>query len=865
MWLYAASGQQTTALRQYERAAQVLKDELDLPPSPETTALYEAIRRGEMAPSPVVAPPDSISPQSAKHNLAAPTTPLVGRTTEIAELTQLCADSEHRLITILGPGGIGKTRLALAVAHHMVQERNQDTFMVYLARLSDPATIIPAIADALTFQFQTDGRASKTQLLAYLAPKQLYLVLDNFEHLLDGVHLIQELLEQCPHVRLLVTTRERLKLTSATVYTLRSLDFPTWETPAQLEHYDAIHLFMETARRIQPNVVFHAEEMQYVARICRMVGGMPLGIILAATWVEHLSPATIATELTQGFDLLETELRDLPERQRSMQAVLDYSWQRLTPSEQGVFMRLAIFQGGFTRTAARVVGGASLPVLAHLVDKSFIQSLGDERYEIHELLRQYAAQHLAMAGAFVETQQLHANYYLYLLQDAEGRLSGAEQLTAIRQIEADFENLRSAWQWAVMSDEYRLIDQALDGLFCWFWLRRSRQQEGLTLLNMAYQRLSADGTKEMRSIWGRIAVRMVEQQGPWLVEPAIVRERAERALTIAKEQNSKAEIALCHWVIGLTIVSANWQQTEVELSPAIPHYEIAIATYQEIGNYFWLAQVLELVGHTYRQMDAYERASPFLQKTLTLRSTLGDRFGLARSYREIAWVRYYQGMERETLDAAEKAVSMQREFGDQQGIADSQFFLALSLLCCADWKRAKQLLKPVQEFATETQSALYRRWSGHAWAIATAMELCQGNRQTITSPFLYQFGQFTARLMPILFGMRTKWVRREPEGYRRNLLKLLKVAETEDEMATSLVFAADLWTRIGNSKQAVQYLALACRFPTVTADWISYFPAFLTLQQTLREQLSPAEFEQAWTEGQALDLDAVVAELLIAD
>ncbi|MEZ4619848.1 MAG: BTAD domain-containing putative transcriptional regulator [Caldilineaceae bacterium] len=513
MQLYAASGQETAALRQYERCVQILQTELDAPPAPETTALYEQIRLGRFVAAHATVPAKREPPQTTRHNLTAPTTPLIGRTTECKELIKLIADPTQRLITILGPGGIGKTRLALTIAQQVVENLALDTFMVYLARLSDPSTIIPTIADALNFQFQTDGRTNKAQLFAYLAPKQLYLVLDNIEHLLDGVHLVQELLEQCPQVRLLITSRERLKLTGETVYTLQSLDFPTWETPQELQRYDAAQLFFETARRVRPNVVFQTAEMQYIARICRMVGGMPLGIILAATWVEHLAPATIATELTRGFDLLETELRDLPERQRSMRTILDYSWQRLTVREQDVFMRLATFQGGFTRAAAQAVAGATLPILVHLVDKSFLQSIAGERYEIHELLRQYAGQQLKKVEALTETQRIHANYYLDLLHNAEERLAGTEQLPVIHQIEADFENIRAAWQWAVMQDEYRLIDGALEGLFRWFWLRCGRQQEGLALLNMAHQRLTPDGSKEMRSLWGGLPCAWLNSRG----------------------------------------------------------------------------------------------------------------------------------------------------------------------------------------------------------------------------------------------------------------------------------------------------------------------------------------------------------------
>lgn len=861
MYLYAANDQQTAALRQYERCVQMLQTELDVPPAPETTALYNQIRRGEVITAPATPPNASETPRTARHNLTAPTTALIGRTTEIKELVKLAADPTQRLITILGPGGIGKTRLALAVAHQVVANLEQDTFIVYLARLSDQATIVPTIADALNFQFQTDGRPSKEQLFSYLAQKQCCLVLDNFEHLLKGVHLVQELLEQCPYVSLLITSRERLKLTGETVYTLQSLDFPTWETPEELRRYGAVQLFFETARRVRPNMVFQTEDMQYIARICRMVGGMPLGIILAATWVEHLTPATIATELTAGFDLLEAELRDLPERQRSMQTILDYSWKRLTAREQDVFIRLAIFQGGFTRTAAQTVARATLPILVHLADKSFIQSVVGERYEIHELLRQYAAQQLAMAEKTAEVQRIHAQYYLGLLHDAEARLAGADQVTAIHQIETDFENIRAAWQWTVRRDEYALIDQALDGLYRWFWLRRSRQKEGLALLQIAYQRWSSAGETEAQLVGARIAVRMIEQQGPWLVEPDVVRERVEQVLVLAKQKDNVSEIAFCRWVIGLTIVSENRTVERAAMEPAIAYYEVAIATYRAQADQFWLAQSLEFLGHNYRQLEKFELAMKTLNESLELRRQMGDRLGMARSYREIAWVRFFQGLEHETIEAAETALAMQREFGDRQGIADSRFFLALSLLCCGDWQQVKALIGPVQEFAIEVNTELYKKWSADALIIAEAMENHMVQHKLDSCGFPNRFTPFTPQLMATVFSLHEFNVSSSLIAFRRNVGKLTKIATTEQELVVCLPFAAILLWELGHYHRAVQHLALAHTHRIKAASWVSHLPEVVSLERTLQEQLPPDDFMQAWSEGEQMDLHSVIDQL----
>lgn len=858
MHLYAATGQLSAALRQYEVCAQSLRAELDVPPAIETTALYHQIRQGGVNAGNSKRRSEPVTARVARHNLPAATTPFIGRVKELSELTNLCRDTTRRLITILGPGGIGKTRLALAVAADLVDDPAHGIFFVPLAQLSDPAHMVPTIAAALDLQFQADGRTAHQQLLDYLQQKQLLLVLDNFEHLLEGVELVQELLQSCPALRLLVTSRERLHLSGETLFTLGNLSFPTWETPASIQAYDAVQLFIETAGRVRPHQTWHADEMQYIARICRLVGGMPLGIILAAAWVEVLSLAEIAAELTQGFDWLEMEFRDLPERQRSMRAVLAYSWQRLTAAEQAVFMRLTLFRGGFTRGAAQAVAGAALPVLARMVDKSFVQRGVGGRYDIHELVRQYAERQLQAAGTYATAQAAHGAYYLNFLQQCEAGMAGAEQLPIILQLEADFENIRAAWQWAVQTHNYALVDAALDGLFRWFWLRRSRQHEGLALLHLAHQQWAPAAGQTPPPVWGRILVRLLEQQGPWLIAPTMVRERVVQALALAQQHANQAEITFCTWVLGLVIVSENrMAERKKDLRLALYPYEQCIDVWRANEDPFWLGQALENLGHTYRLLTQCDRALPYLQESLALRSTQADLFGRARSLREIAWVRFVQGLEHETLDAAQAAYALQSELGDQQGMADSRFFLALCLLCCGDWPRAKELLHLARHFAEETNNTLYRRWTARALSIATCMEADARHHQSDSCSFPNHFTAFTTRLCHVLFSIDT------PAVYLVNVQELLRLAATELEIAVCLLFSADLLARAGEHPRAVKLLGLAFCYPAVAEGWLGHFPELVAMQQDLRNHLPSADFAAAWAQGQALDLQATAAELSV--
>ncbi len=287
-----------------------------------------------------------------------------------------------------------------------------------------------------------EKRSPKEQLLDYLRDRRLFLLLDNFEHLLspahpqdteaevDGATLVAEILQTAPEIRILVTSRERLNLHMEQLFPIDGLAFPDWETAApeagseDVTEYTAVQLFLQAAQRSQQNFSLEThEELLALIRICHLVGGMPLALELAASWVDTLSLMDIAAELQRGLDLLETELRDVPQRQRSVRATFDYSWQKLDEKEQSVFAQLSIFRGGFTRPAAQAVTGATLRQLSRLVNKSFIQfNKQRDRYQIHELLRQYGAERLSRDSELERAvYDRHSTYYCQALGESHRR------------------------------------------------------------------------------------------------------------------------------------------------------------------------------------------------------------------------------------------------------------------------------------------------------------------------------------------------------------------------------------------------------------------------------------------------------------
>jgi DNA-binding SARP family transcriptional activator/predicted ATPase len=520
---YARAGQQNAALPQYGLCKATLAEQLGRLPSLETTALFERIRAGEE-----ITREREVEP-SVPHNLPPQPTSFVGREAELADLDRLIRDPEVRLITITGPGGIGKTRLALAAAGEFLSEtgsvstgasrqRQQDlrpssepffingVFFVPLAALGSADQIAPGIADALGFRFKVDERGTRTpkqQVLDYLRDRRLLLILDNFEHLLPpltsppmagkdrGLDSISSILRTAPDVHMLVTSREQLPLHEQQVYPIRGLEYPAWDALTVTADYAAARLFLQAARRVRSSFELGGDDVAFLANICRLLEGTPLGIELAASWVDVLSLSDIAAEIQRGLDFLETDWHDMPRRHRSMRAVIESSWRQLSQAEQQVCARLCVFRGGFTLTSARAVVGADLRTLANLTNKSLLSfRKARGRYEMHELLREYGAGRLA-ADRYSEAavHDRHSGYFCAALGRWLDDLTGSRELEALDQIETDLENARAAWKWAAVQGHAGRLYQAMDVLGQFFF-ERARAAEGDRLFQSAYDGLA---------------------------------------------------------------------------------------------------------------------------------------------------------------------------------------------------------------------------------------------------------------------------------------------------------------------------------------------------------------------------------------
>ena len=448
MQAYALAGDRGNALAQFELCQKQLWDEIGVEPAAETVQLFEDIKAGRFGM--VTAEATIRSPAKVRHNLPAETTPFIGREVETADIRRQLTAEKQRLVTILGPGGMGKTRLGLTVAADLLDHFQDGVYFVDLSPVTNAEEIAPTIAAVLNYQAPDKIKALLPQLVNTLSRQNLLLILDNFEQVTNGSAIVSRLLQACPQLSLLVTSRQPLNLASESRYRLGGLQFPDLLTVDDALSYTAVQLFVDSGRRVRPGFQLTEANVVYVLHICRLVQGMPLALILAAAWLELLTTADIALEVEKGLDILTADLADLPVRQRSMHAVFERSWQRLQPEEQQVLARLTVFRGGFSREAAEQVAGTNLRILLSLVNKSFLQRQPDTgRYVMHELLRQYTAEQRERLGDKETARLKHCRYFARLVPEETRRTLFYLPLLLPRRYPADRDNFQHAWDYAL--------------------------------------------------------------------------------------------------------------------------------------------------------------------------------------------------------------------------------------------------------------------------------------------------------------------------------------------------------------------------------------------------------------------------------
>jgi len=695
----ARSGQRAAALAQFETCRQVLADELGVEPDVETIAVLKAIRTGEFdkVSAPYRHPVTLSPPHPLMPTLPIPPTPLIGRERELAELAELISNLHCRLITITGPGGMGKTRLALAAAAGQNGKFQHGAVFVPLAGVSSAQFLPQAILTALNVPLQ--GTLSpQQQVRATLFNQERLLVLDNYEHLLPDVELLIDLLHYAPQITLLVTSRERLALQAEHLFEMTGLDYP----PEQLihigtksaqnpPHYTAIQLFLQRVRQTQSRFTPGDEEMAAIVRICRITEGMPLAIELAAAMVREQPLVGLATALTEGQARLSARLRDLPARHRTIEAVFEYSWRMLSVTEQQVLAALSVFRGGFEVDAAQVVASATSAILAGLMDKSWLRCSSSGRYDIHELVRQYARQHLAASGAFDAMQKRYTNYFLKMSELASDGAVGPQQSAWMLRIEQDVDNLRAVLKWLSLHAPDEGLCMILN-LF-WLWQSTSYLQEGRDWLavTLAHAELVSPVLRaEAYDTAGFFDIMMnkaVEAESLFAQSFALYQQLDPTDLRVGKGLAS----LLSHQ--GLALLFRGDYPQAVQLC----RQSLAIA--QQIGDQWSIYSALSFMGQAFYHQNLFDEAKRIYTEGIVLCDALGNRRVGGRTLVRLGNIACAQDDLMQASTLFTKGLRVAAECHDLVGIGMALNGLASAAALCGDYHRAALLLAAKEKTA----------------------------------------------------------------------------------------------------------------------------------------------------------------------
>ena len=659
---------------------------------------------------------------------------------------QRLLDPGVRLLTITGVGGTGKTRLALQVAADLLEVFADGVYVINLAPVSDADLVASTIAQTLGVK-ETGAEPLRETLTRSLAHQQLLLVLDNFEHLRAAADLLTTLVPAAPDVKVLVTSREALLLQEEWRYPLGGLELPVGDRAGGLQQAGAVQLFVERARRVRPDFDLVAEQ-DAVVHICRLVEGMPLALELAAAWTRTLPCAVIARELTNDLHILASPWRNVPERHRSIHAAFDHSWKLLTAAERGVFMRLAVFRGSFGRAAAVQVAAATLPILTALVDKSLLQcpagSPLEERYQVHELVRQYAAERLEQSSVVArQVRDHHCAYYAAFLQQREHDINGRRQREAVADIVADFENVRAAWHHAV--DHRRVADlQRAAFTFYQVYDFQGRYHEGAALFERAVQALSGgDLTIETGPVLaevlvclGELSIRLGHLQhahahlsrsqailsrldvpprpaGPGsdplvgLGILACVQGQYADAARLGEEARRRHEARADRSNLMVAYyVLTNAAAAQGDYAAAYRHARQAYALADALHNRWFLAYIVIDLGQVAYALGDFLEARRHYQASYAIREAFGDPEGMAVALTHLGQVALRQTDHAAAYTHYERAVVIYRRIDDQGGLATALHGLGMTSTAGGAYAAAGQHLQEALQIAVAMTYAM---------------------------------------------------------------------------------------------------------------------------------------------------------------
>ena len=849
MRILAKQGERSLALATFERCRTVLREELGLDPESETLALHAQLLAGEIeGPSQSA----SLAPAAAalttvaapRHNLSQQLTPFIGREEELAQLQARLANPTYRLLSIVGPGGIGKSRLAQQVAAQQIGAFADGVYFVSLTQAPGIESIPAAIAETIGLAFVASQKNPAEQLFEMIGSKHLLLVLDNFEHLTEGAGLLIDLLRQAPNVLLLVTSRERLNLQAEDLFELHGLPTPVDATDAVAGAFAAVRLFVDRAHRLDKHFKLSAAQLPQVVRICQLVEGFPLAIELAATWLGHLTCEEIVAELTAGLDRLETTLGDVDPQHRSLRAVFNSSWRLLSAAERQTLAQLAIFRGGFHIDAARIVANASPSILSSLRNKSLLRSSGSRRYDMHALVHQFSAEILATSPAIEGVRDAHCHYFMNLLAEKTVALDTREAGLAGKIIAVDWENVMLGWQTATAQSALPRIERALEGLMRFCDLRGLIQEVEMLLTRAltaveAAEKLRHDARQclELRCRLLSTLAYFAECSGQF--DRTV--ELSQQALTLAHQLNDEALI------VGVYLNQAKAFELVPDNHQGLALAEKTLQIAQTAGLELQAGVCLELIGYNAYALGDYPRSRAIYQQLVdfherTGRLELPTRLAISI----LGQIALEQGQYEQGLYYSQHFLERSEATDDRVNIAHAHDYLAGAWAQLGNYARSLVAASNCQvraDILGDTllrQRALIRKAFAHRQAAAVPEALlCAGEAVTLarggSSPTLLA----TALVQLAEAQMAAASHRGDWEAAAENFVEAITRFQTLDRPVKGFeaqIGLAELAYRQGNLEPALhQVTPIVPRLPSVAADgWDEPLRAYVVCVQILR-------------------------------
>ena len=753
----ARQGRRSEALAQYAECARLLEKEMGLLPAPETETLYNEIVSDSL-------PPAATAAAGGLHYFPAGFTPFIGREQECAQIAAYLAAPDCRLLTVVAPGGMGKTRLiAHAVQTTLGQKQGaldnlfpNGCYFVPLAEATSEEQLLNRLSQALALPPAPAGQMAR-QIAGYLQEKRLLLLLDNFEQLRPTAVTLQHLLENAPGLSLLVSSREPLALPGEWLLWLEGLPYPAAADPETAD-YAAVQLFAQAARRAQADFALDEINRTAVVRICQLTAGMPLALELAAAWIPQFDCAQIAAQISRNLDFLQAERPDLPPRHRNMQAMFQQAWDFLDEPAQRVLAQLAVFSGSFDLEAAQTVTEATLPTLLLLLDKSLLQRQADGRYILHKLIQQFAAAQLAAHPARqTEMYAAHSHHYLKLAQGYGAALYGPQAQAVMQALGLSQANLAQAWQTAVTQANWPLLQDGLEGFAAYYRLSGQLREAG-DFLAAALQKLAGDDdlpallaqlqleNGRLQQLQGNYAAALAHlqsanqyyQQSDQLTRRAqtsletgmVMLRQGEHdqartlfneGLTLARETEDKAIIgrALNH-LGSVALLQGNYPDANALFAESL-------ALRRQQGAKLEIAASLQSMGNVAMALGDYQTAITMYAESLQIKRAIGDKLGMATTLNNMAGIAYNQGDYAIARERYSASLTLRREMGDKLGVSRSSYNLGVALMAQGDYAAAQT------QFTTSLEMA---RALGDKWGVASSLSnlgsvaLAQGDYAT---------------------------------------------------------------------------------------------------------------------------------------